>query len=216
MYLQVRQLLVQIVIPVVVARTIGSYVSYHTTTSPLLSCGGFVRELLLGCVRRLDTTVRIHVRADRTVRRGRHVPVHHGRRIVRVETVDRAALTGCDDVLAHLVVLSLQVAARARHHVRRRVTHLRHAHRHRNGGFAVLARRVWRVRAIVHLILAEIRLRVTGMVCCLAEIIPAVRVLRVMLVILIVSLTASHRTGDEAGSTNTTTTAHHFGARWKM
>uniref|UniRef100_A0A8W7PV33 Uncharacterized protein n=1 Tax=Anopheles coluzzii TaxID=1518534 RepID=A0A8W7PV33_ANOCL len=106
------------------------------------------------------------------------------------------------------------VAARTRHQRGgRRVAaaHLRHPHRHRDGRFAVLARRVRRVGAIIHLILAEIGLRVAGMMCRLAEIVPGVRVLRVMLVVLIVSLptaAASHRTGHTRSAA-----AHHLGAR---
>uniref|UniRef100_A0A182V063 Secreted protein n=1 Tax=Anopheles merus TaxID=30066 RepID=A0A182V063_ANOME len=220
MYLQVRQLLVQIVLAVVVARPVGRYVSYYAaanaSSGSLLGGGRFVRQLLLGGVRRLYAPVRVHVRADRAVRRGRHVPVHHGGRVVRVEPIDRATLPGRNHVLAHLVVLPLQVAARARHQRGgRRVAaaHLRHPHRHRDGRFAVLARRVRRVGAVVHLILAEIGLRVAGMVCRLPEIVPGVRVLRVMLVVLVVSLAAaataaSHRTGHSRSPAG-----HHLGAR---
>uniref|UniRef100_A0A2M3ZQI4 Putative secreted peptide n=1 Tax=Anopheles braziliensis TaxID=58242 RepID=A0A2M3ZQI4_9DIPT len=94
MYLQVRHLLMQIVVTVVVARTIRC----DHWASPLLlcvcsgsRCRRLVRELLLRGVRRLHTTaiVRIHVGADRTVRWRRHVPVHHGRGIIRIQPIDR-------------------------------------------------------------------------------------------------------------------------------
>uniref|UniRef100_A0A2M4C925 Putative secreted protein n=1 Tax=Anopheles marajoara TaxID=58244 RepID=A0A2M4C925_9DIPT len=96
MYLQVRHLLMQIIVTVVVARTIRC----NHWASPLLlrisssgRCRRLIRELLLRGVRRLHTTaiVRIHVRADRAVRWRRHVPVHHGRRIIRIEPIDWTA-----------------------------------------------------------------------------------------------------------------------------